>query len=318
MNLEEKLKTTIRDVADFPKQGIIFKDITPVLANAELCSEIVDAMAHQIITSGKQVHAIAGIESRGFFFGFLLANKLGIPFIPIRKAGKLPFKTVSIEYALEYGTAKIEMNIDAISEGMQVLIHDDLLATGGTAAAAAELIRRQGGGIAGFNFMVNLAFLNGDKPLRLYSDNIFELISYDGKTPDEDVIIVPKTLEEAFEELKKGEGIEGFKNGSEESISQYHHGLGRFLRNEWGLWGNENELCQFFNSIGIKHADDRSGIILTSLHRHLNGHSIDLKGQVITYWKHWFQNEAEELLPPNIDGVSEEYLKHYELYKQHF
>jgi len=176
--IQDKLKATIRDVPNFPKEGILFKDITPVLANAQLCSEVVDELAQTIIRSGKQIHAIAGIESRGFFFGFLLANKLGLPFIPIRKAGKLPFTTVSIEYALEYGTAKIEMNSDAVTEGMQVLIHDDLLATGGTAAAAAELITRQGGNVAGFGFMVNLSFLKGSDNLVKYSDNIFSLLNY--------------------------------------------------------------------------------------------------------------------------------------------
>lgn len=175
---QDKLKATVRDVANFPKEGILFKDITPVLADAQLCSELVDELALGIIRSGKQVDAIAGIESRGFFFGFLLANKLGVPFIPIRKAGKLPFTTVSIEYALEYGTAKIEMNADAITEGMNVIIHDDLLATGGTASAAAELITRQGGNIAGFNFVINLAFLKGSENLVKYSDNVTSILEY--------------------------------------------------------------------------------------------------------------------------------------------
>lgn len=178
MNVKNKLKETVRDVPNFPKEGILFKDITPVLANARLCTGIVDELFLEIMRSGKTVHAIAGIESRGFFFGFLLANKLGVPFIPIRKAGKLPFTTVSIEYALEYGTAKIEMNSDAITEGMNVIIHDDLLATGGTAAAAAELITRQGGNIAGFNFVINLAFLKGSENLVKYSDNISSIIEY--------------------------------------------------------------------------------------------------------------------------------------------
>lgn len=176
--IAEKLKETIRDVPNFPKEGILFKDITPVLADARLCSDIVKELAHNIIRSGRRVDAIAGIESRGFFFGFLLANELGLPFIPIRKAGKLPFTTVSIEYALEYGTAKIEMNIDAITPGMNVIIHDDLLATGGTAAAAAELITRQGGLIAGFEFIINLAFLEGSKNLTQFSNKINQIISY--------------------------------------------------------------------------------------------------------------------------------------------
>mgnify|MGYP000243414758 CR=1 FL=1 len=174
--VHDKLKATIRDVANFPKEGIIFKDITPVLADAQLCTEVVDELVR--VYMDQKLDAIAGIESRGFFFGFLLANKLGIPFIPIRKAGKLPFKTVSIEYALEYGTAKIEMNIDAVTEGMRVLVHDDLLATGGTAAAAAELISRQGGVIAGFGFMVELEFLKGSENLKKYSENIYSTLGY--------------------------------------------------------------------------------------------------------------------------------------------
>lgn len=174
--VKDKLKAAIRDVPNFPKEGILFKDITPVLADAKLCSEIVDDLA--VRYQHQKIDAIAGIESRGFFFGFLLANRLGVPFIPIRKAGKLPFTTVSIEYALEYGTAKIEMNIDAITPGMNVLVHDDLLATGGTAAAAAELITRQGGNIAGFGFIINLAFLDGSKNLVKYSNNISEILAY--------------------------------------------------------------------------------------------------------------------------------------------
>lgn len=177
--IQDKVRNIIRDVPNFPKEGIIFKDITPLLERHDLCSELVDHMALDYIKSGIQINAIAGIESRGFFFGFLLANKLGVPFIPIRKAGKLPFKTVSIEYALEYGTAKIEMNSDAISKGMNVIIHDDLLATGGTAAAAAELIKQQGGEIAGFNFIIDLAFLNGNDKLSQISDNIYSVLKYD-------------------------------------------------------------------------------------------------------------------------------------------
>jgi adenine phosphoribosyltransferase len=176
--VKTKLKETVRDVPNFPRQGIVFKDITPVLEDADLCSKVVHELALEILRSGKQINAIAGIESRGFFFGFLLANRLGLPFIPIRKAGKLPFKTVSIEYALEYGTAKIEMNSDAVDSNSKVLIHDDLLATGGTAAAAAELITQQGGEVAGFAFIISLDFLKGDENLIKYSDNIYKLISY--------------------------------------------------------------------------------------------------------------------------------------------
>lgn len=174
--LRDKLEAIIRDVPNFPKEGILFKDITPLLASPDICNEVLEDAYHQY--KDKKIDAVAGIESRGFFFGFLLANKLGVPFIPIRKAGKLPFTTVSIEYALEYGTAKIEMNADAITEGMNVLIHDDLLATGGTACAAADLIKQQGGNVAGFYFLIDLAFICGVKKLEKYTKNIFSHIIY--------------------------------------------------------------------------------------------------------------------------------------------
>ncbi len=180
MSVKERLEATVRDVPNFPKEGILFKDITPVLGDAKLCGDIVDKMIEymDVLTLKENIDAIAGIESRGFFFGFLLANKLGVPFIPIRKAGKLPFTTVSKTYDLEYGTATIEMNSDAVTEGMRVLVHDDLLATGGTAVAAAELIAEQGGSVAGFNFIITLAFLNGDENLKKHSTNIYEIKRY--------------------------------------------------------------------------------------------------------------------------------------------
>lgn len=172
----EKVLKTVRDVPDFPKPGVVFKDITPVLKDAQLCREIVDELANRLV--GTKIDAIAGVESRGFFFGFLLANKLGVPFIPIRKPGKLPFKTVSIEYDLEYGASKIEMNADAIEFGWNVLVHDDLLATGGTSAAAAELIKRQGGNISGFCFVIGLNSLCGEQKLKPHSTNIINLVDY--------------------------------------------------------------------------------------------------------------------------------------------
>ena len=122
--------------------------------------------------------AIVGIESRGFWFGIMLANKLELPFIPIRKKGKLPYNTVSYSYDLEYGSAEIEMHEDEIKEGWNVLIHDDLLATGGTACAAAELLKIQKANVAGFSFVVDLTFLNGSDILKKYSENIFNLVSY--------------------------------------------------------------------------------------------------------------------------------------------
>jgi adenine phosphoribosyltransferase len=179
MTTTERLVATVRDVPNFPKEGILFKDITPVLGDAELCENIVYKIIKDYAESGLyNIDAIAGVESRGFFFGFLLANKLGVPFIPIRKAGKLPFTTVSKEYDLEYGTAVIEMNSDAVTKGMNVLIHDDLLATGGTAAAAAELIQEQGGNVAGFNFIITLDFLKGSENLSKFSNNIYEIKKY--------------------------------------------------------------------------------------------------------------------------------------------
>lgn len=174
--LEQKLISSIRDVPDFPKPGILFKDITPVLHNPQLCDEIVDAFLQQC--EGKNINAIVGVESRGFLFGFALANKLNVPFVLVRKAGKLPYKTISYEYDLEYGSAKVEMQLDEIQPGWNVLIHDDLLATGGTAEAAAKLIQMQKGNVAGFAFLVELEFLKGKERLSQYSDTIISLVNY--------------------------------------------------------------------------------------------------------------------------------------------
>lgn len=174
--LEEKIKSVIRDVPDFPKPGILFKDITPILHNPALCREITDAFAERF--SGQKIDAVVGIESRGFLFGFALANKLNVPFVLVRKAGKLPYKKISHEYTLEYGSAKVEMHEEEIRKGWNVLIHDDLLATGGTAEAAAKLIQMQGGNVAGFAFLVGLGFLNGKEKLDQYSTNNISLVNY--------------------------------------------------------------------------------------------------------------------------------------------
>jgi len=176
MLLEDKLKNVIRDVPDFPKPGILFKDISTIMLNPELSKEVVSHLAS--VYKGQKIDAVAGIESRGFLFGYPLAMALGIPFILIRKKGKLPYKKKSFAYQLEYGSAEIEMHDDAVEKGQQVLIHDDLLATGGSAAAAAELIQQCGGRIAGFNFLENLRFLNVDKKLHKYSSNSINLVSY--------------------------------------------------------------------------------------------------------------------------------------------
>ncbi|MDB9775995.1 adenine phosphoribosyltransferase [Vicingaceae bacterium] len=174
--LENKVKESIRDVVDFPKEGIVFKDITPILENTVLTAEIADAFVER--SKSLKPDAILGIESRGFFWGILIAQKMGIPFIPVRKKGKLPYKTISYKYDLEYGSAEIEMHEDAVSKGMNVLIHDDLLATGGTAMAAAELVKSQGANVVGFSFLVNLTFLKGDQRLLPYSHQIISLVNY--------------------------------------------------------------------------------------------------------------------------------------------
>ncbi|HZY39019.1 MAG TPA: adenine phosphoribosyltransferase [Mucilaginibacter sp.] len=171
-----QIKSTIRDIPDFPKPGIVFKDITPILKDPVLCVQIVDAFIRKL--AGTQIDAIAGIESRGFLFGLTLATKLGVPFVPVRKAGKLPFTIKQKAYKLEYGTAVIELHTDAFEPGQHILIHDDLLATGGTALAASELIQEMGGVVAGFSFVVALGFLNGRERIAPVSDNIVVLAEY--------------------------------------------------------------------------------------------------------------------------------------------
>lgn len=174
--IEEKIKAVIRDVPDFPKEGIVFKDITPIMLDPALSVEIVDHLVE--LYRDLNIDKIAGIESRGFLFGYPLAMRLGLPFVLIRKAGKLPYHKTSHAYDLEYGSATIEMHVDAIAKGDRVLIHDDLLATGGSAGAAAELVQKCGGEVAGFNFLVGLNFLNGEEKLAKYSQNITTLVGY--------------------------------------------------------------------------------------------------------------------------------------------
>lgn len=176
MTLEEKLKNTIRDVVDFPKQGIVFKDITPIMMNAELSNEVLDHLADYY--KNQNIDKIAGIESRGFLFGYALAMRLNKPFVLIRKSGKLPYDKITYSYDLEYGSAEIEIHTDAVSKGERVLIHDDLLATGGSAEAAGELIQKCGAEVAGFNFLIALEFLDGAKKLRAVSENIYNLARY--------------------------------------------------------------------------------------------------------------------------------------------
>jgi adenine phosphoribosyltransferase len=168
------LKTIIRDIPDFPKEGIIFKDITPILKHPEAFRYAVDRLSAEI---GKQkIDYIVGIESRGFIFSPVLAYKLGAGFIPVRKKGKLPHQTEQVAYALEYGEAILEIHKDAIPAGARVAVIDDLLATGGTAFAAAHLVERLGGKVEKLAFLIELNFLNGRKKLSGY--DVFSLVQY--------------------------------------------------------------------------------------------------------------------------------------------
>ena len=176
MDIQERIKSVIRDVPDFPKSGILFKDITPILKDATLCKQIIQEMADTWASFDLDV--IVGIESRGFLWGSGLAQALDIPFVIARKKGKLPADTYSFKYDLEYGTAEIEMHKDALERGAKALIHDDLLATGGTAKAASELVKIAGGEVAGFSFLVELSFLDGKHLLSSYSPNFHSLVSY--------------------------------------------------------------------------------------------------------------------------------------------
>ena len=156
----------IRDIPDFPKPGIVFKDIHPVMQNTAALAEVVDLLMEDARDKGAEV--IVGIESRGFIFSAPMAIGMDIPLVLARKIGKLPFDRISEEYALEYGTATIEMHTDTVSPGQRVYIVDDLLATGGTARATAKLVERLDGRVCGFGFMVELEFLNGREVLSNY------------------------------------------------------------------------------------------------------------------------------------------------------
>ena len=158
-----EILAAIRDVPNFPKEGIIFKDITPVLADGRLFQAVIDRFAEEL--SGKGVSKIVGIDARGFIFAGAVAYKLGIGFVPIRKKGKLPWATKSAAYQLEYGESVVEMHIDAVSNGEKVALIDDVLATGGTAAAAIRLLKQGGAELICAQFLMELAFLNGREKL---------------------------------------------------------------------------------------------------------------------------------------------------------
>jgi len=169
------LKSLIRDVPDFPQPGVLFRDITPLLQDAAALRYVIDTLAHE--AASRNPDAIVGIESRGFVFGAPVAYKLGVPFVPIRKAGKLPAERMSVEYALEYGSSQLDIHADALRRGQTAVIVDDLLATGGTAAAAAKLVELLGARVASIAFLIELAFLNGRQALPDYE--IVTLIRYD-------------------------------------------------------------------------------------------------------------------------------------------
>lgn len=159
----DQLRSAIRDVPDFPKPGILFKDITPVLADARLMQLAIDGMIEPFV--GQKIDKVVGIDARGFIFGSMIAQKLGAGFVPVRKKGKLPWRTRGLDYSLEYGSNSIEMHLDALAPGETVLLADDLLATGGTAGAALELIRQSGARLLGSTFFIELAFLEGRQRL---------------------------------------------------------------------------------------------------------------------------------------------------------
>ncbi len=169
-----RVRAAVRDVPDFPRPGILFKDITPILRDAVLFNDVVDHLTDRL--ADQRIDVVAAIESRGFIFGAPLANALGVGFVPIRKPGKLPAQCVRVDYALEYGTDAVEAHADAISPGERVLIVDDVLATGGTAQAAARLVQELKGELAGFCILIELGFLNGRQ--RLEGVPLHALISY--------------------------------------------------------------------------------------------------------------------------------------------
>lgn len=170
----ESLRQALRDVPDFPRKGILFKDVTPVVGNADLLRESIGLFVDR--HRGSRIDYVAAVESRGFIFGSAVACALGAGFVPVRKKGKLPWRTIEATYDLEYGTATVEMHEDAVPRGARVLLLDDLLATGGTAAATIGLIQRLGGEVVEADFLVELAFLKGREklaPLPVYAPIVF-------------------------------------------------------------------------------------------------------------------------------------------------
>lgn len=174
--IENKIKSVIQSIPDFPKAGIDYKDIMPIFEDANLCTEITLAFCDQLKKINPEV--IVGIESRGFLFGMLIANKLGIPFVPIRKKGKLPGKTYTVSYDLEYGSAAIEVQASASLANKRVVIHDDLLATGGTVDAVGKLMHQMNAEVVAFAFLINLNLIDYQEKLKPYSNNFITLVNY--------------------------------------------------------------------------------------------------------------------------------------------
>ncbi len=172
-----RIRQAIRDIPDFPKPGILFKDITPLLANGPLFAKTIDLVAERY--NGQKIDTVLGIESRGFIVGAALAYRLGAGFSVVRKPGKLPYETHSASYALEYGVDTLEIHIDAISRNARVVIADDLIATGGTAAATAELVTKLGGTVVECAFVIELSFLNGREKLKPYG--VYSVLQYDSE-----------------------------------------------------------------------------------------------------------------------------------------
>lgn len=179
MSIEDSIKSKIRNIPDFPKKGIIFRDITTLIGDSDGLRMVIDALAERY--SGMDIDTVAGLEARGFIIGGALAYRIGRGFVPIRKAGKLPYETISHEYKLEYGTDKIEVHVDAIRHGARVLLVDDLLATGGTSLAGAKLIEKLGGTVVELAFVVDLPDVGGRNAIGSAGYSMFTLCQFEGE-----------------------------------------------------------------------------------------------------------------------------------------
>lgn len=176
MNLLLRLQEAIRTIPDFPEPGIQFKDITPILQDAQLLQGVVHELIHPYV--GDRIDKVVAMESRGFILGAMMAVELGAGFVPVRKKGKLPFQTLVESYELEYGVDTLEMHVDALNEGDTVLIHDDVIATGGTAAATCKLVQRGRGRVVGCSFLIELASLEGRQKIDGLSESIHTVLQF--------------------------------------------------------------------------------------------------------------------------------------------